>query len=111
MTYTENVVLTSEEFERINRLLALPYFDEMTDEEMREAEAHPHSCEGIFEVTFMDGSEFTYDLCSGGENYFDDMIFSNKYQEEYVLDCDFELDRQIVITDNGNKYIINIITE
>ena len=99
------------EFERINRLLALPYFDEMTDEEMRKAGAHPHRCEGIFAVTFMDGSQFSYDLCSGSENYFDDMLFFNKFGEPYSVECDFELDKQILITDNGNEYIINIILE
>ena len=111
MIYTEDVKLSEEKFNEINRLLSLPYFDEMTDAEMREAGAYPHSSEGIFCIKFEDGSIFSYDLCSGGENYYDDMVFSNTHGEPYVLECDFELDKTIEIEDNGNKYVINIITE
>jgi len=108
MTYVESVSLPTETFDRINKLLALPYFDEMTDDEMRNAEAKDGACEGIFGVTFKDGTSFTYDLCSGSSNYYDNMVFYDKEGYESVFDCDYELDRKIKFDIGENSYVINI---
>ena len=111
MTYVENVSLPAETFDRINKLLALPYFDEMTDNEMRDAGAEDGTYEGIFEVSFEDGTSFSYDLCSGSSNYYDNMVFYDKEGYESVFDCDYELDRKIEFDVGENSYVINIDLE
>ena len=111
MTYVESVSLPTETFDRINKLLALPYFDEMTDDEMRDAGAEDGAYEGIFGMTFEDGASFTYDLCSGGSNYYDNMVLTDKDGYESVFDCDYELDRKIELNVGDSTYIININLE
>lgn len=111
MTYIESVSLPTETFERINKLLALPYFDEMTNDEMKDAGAEDGAYEGIFGVKFEDGTSFSYDLCSGSSNYYDNMVFYDKEGYESVFDCDYELGKTIEFDHNGNFYVINIVLE
>ena len=111
MTYVESVSLPTETFDRIHKLLTLPYFDEMTDNEMRDAGAEDGTYEGVFAVTFEDGTLFTYDLCSGSSNYYDNMVLTDKDGYESVFDCDYELDRKIELNVGNSTYIININLE
>ena len=90
MKYTEIVKISKEEYERVNKLLALSSLEEMTDEELLEAGANTLINETIFDVKFEDGSILTYTLCSGTHNYFDDVVW-NKGDEEIVPECMFEL--------------------
>lgn len=110
MTYRKDVKLMAELFQRINFLLGLD-LDSMTDDELKEADAKTDDTEGIFEVSFKDGSRFTYDLRSGTSNYYDDMVFYDPKGYPTTLECDFELGEEIEFENNGNTYIINIILE
>ena len=92
MTYTAAVKISRAEFDRINRLLAIESLEEMTDEELTNAGANTFHNEGIFYAKFNDGSSITYDLCSGSENYYDNVVFTDKDGYEHVIDCDYVLD-------------------
>ena len=108
MIYSTDIILQTKEYNRINNLLSISDFNELSCREMREIGAKEDTYEGIFEATFDDGGILTYDLCSGNTNYYDNMVFTDVNKESYVLECDFELGNKIEFQVNNNKYIINI---
>ena len=111
MTYVTSVEIPAWKYQRINQLLSLPDFKEMTDKELRDVGAREDSVEGVFGVKFKDGSTFTYDLCSGNSNYFDDMIFCDSHGIASELECDYELGDEIEFENEGNTYVIHIIVD
>lgn len=112
MTYTETVKIQASEFERINKLLHIFSLEEMTDEELQEAGANTHHCEGVFTAHFADGSTMNYDLCSGTENYYDDVVWTSPDGgRDVIIDCEFELSDDIEVEIDGNLYIVKIEKE
>ena len=98
------------EYLRINRLLAIQSLSEMSDAQLLEAGANTDYFEGVMYVDFDDGSHLTYDLCSGQENYYDNVVWTNKDgTNEVVLDCSFELS-DIEFEIDGEEYVVHIIT-
>ena len=96
--------------ERINALLDIHCFDEMTDEEMSVLGARKDTYEGGFVVNFEDGSSMTWDLCSGGSNYYDNVIWTSADgEEEVVLDCSYELS-DIEFEVEGENYFVKIVS-
>lgn len=105
------VSISREEFDRINRLLAIPSLEEMTDEELLKQGANTDVCEGIFYVEFDNGATMTIDLCSGQSNYYDNVVWTSSDEtHEVVLDCSYELD-DIEVEIDGELYIVNIEVE
>lgn len=103
--------LPSDEVDRINRLLAIPSLEEMSDEELRNIGATTDGCEGIFTVKFDDGSSLNFDLCCGKHNYWDDVVWTGADSRiDVVLDCEYELD-DIEFEVDGELYIVKIIKE
>lgn len=99
------------EVDRINTLLSLNCFENMTDEEMSAVGAKLDSYEGIFVASFDDGSALTYDLCSGSGNYFDNAIWkSADGKEEVVLDCQNELGSTIEVSKGTEQYVVRVET-
>ena len=105
MTYTETVKISKKEFDRINRLLEIDNMEEMSDEELRAAGANTHHCEGVYSVRFEDGSSMNYDLCSGSENYYDDVVWTSPDgKRDIVLSCAFYMDCMDEEEIDGNVY-------
>lgn len=103
--------LPSDEVDRINRLLAIPSLEDMTDDELRNMGATTDGCEGIFTVDFDDGSSLNFDLCSGRHNYWDDVVWTSADgSRDIVFDCEYELD-DIEFEVDGELYIVKIIVE
>lgn len=108
MTYKKQVVIEPELVERVRRLLDIPSLEEMSDQELLDAGANTDQCEGIFSVTFDDGSTLNYDLCSGQSNYYDDVVWtSSDGRQDVILECSFELD-DIEFDVDGVRYIVTI---
>ena len=106
--YKESMYILPRELERINRLLDIPSFEFMTDLELENAGAEKDAFEGVFGVTFADGSTLTWDLCSGHSNYYDNVVWtSSDCSMERVLDCAYELD-DIEFEAGGATYIVSI---
>lgn len=108
MVHQKTVRLTYDEVRRVNRLLAIPSLEEMTDEELRKKGANTDSCEGIFTVVFDDGSSLNFDLCSGQSNYYDDVVWTNANGcRDVVLECEYKLD-DIEFEVDGEEYVVLI---
>ena len=112
MEYKTEVKISKKEYDRINRLLHIYSLEEMTDEELQEAGANTHHCEGVFTANFADGSTMNYDLCSGTENYYDDVVWTSPDgSRDVIIDCEFELSDDIEVEIDGNLYIVKIEKE
>lgn len=105
------VSISREEFDRINKLLAIPSLEEMTDAELLEQGANTDVYEGIFYVEFDNGATITIDLCSGGSNYYDNVVWTSPDRtNDVTLDCEYELD-DIEVEIDGELYFVNIVKE
>lgn len=105
------VRISSSEFDRINRLLAIESLEEMTAEELLAHGANTDVCEGILYVEFDNGASLSIDLCSGHSNYWDDAVWMSADGEtSVVLDCAYELD-DIEVEIDSELYIVKIIKE
>lgn len=105
------VSITKDEFDRINRLLAIESLEEMTDSELIGQGANTDVCEGIFYVEFDNGTSLSFDLCSGQHNYWDDVVWTNADStKDVVLDCAYELD-DIEVEIENELYIVKVIKE
>ena len=103
------VYIDKDEFDRINRLLAIESLEEMTDSELIEQGANTDVCEGIFYVKFDNGASLNFDLCSGQHNYWDDVVWINADKtRDVILDCEYELD-DIEVEIENELYIVKII--
>lgn len=87
--------ITSDEFSRVNRLLAIESLEDMTDDELLAQGASTHQNEGIYYAEFDDGSSINFDLCSGVHNYWDDVVWTNR-------------DRNIEVEIESELYIVKI---
>lgn len=111
MRHFAHIRIGQEDFDRINRLLAIEDLEDLSDEELLEIGANTDVCEGVFYAEFDDGSSLTFDLCSGQHNYFDDVVWTSADgSRDVVLDCEFELD-DIEFAVNGEEYIVRIHKE
>ena len=109
ITHKETVRITTNEFDRISRLLAIESLEDMSDSELLEQGANTNVCEGIFYVEFDNGSSMNFDLCSGNHNYWDDVVWTSADgNTDVVLDCAYELD-DIEVEIENELYIVNII--
>lgn len=107
--YTAQVRMLGSEIDRINKLLSIESLEEMTDEELSVVGAEKDSCFGVYCAAFEDGSEITFDLCSGQHNYYDDVVWhSQDCTYDVCFDCEYELDNIEVVIE-GNQY--NVIIE
>lgn len=110
MKHTETVKLAKSEIDRIRRLLDIPSLSDLTDDELRDMGGFTDAIEGVFSVRFDDGSTLNYDLCSGHENYFDDVIWTSADgSRDVLLECSFELD-DIEFDVDGETYEVKILT-
>ena len=110
MKHTATVKITKSEQDRINRLLSIPSLSEMTDQELFEAGANTDSSYGVYVVDFDDGSSLFYDLCSGHENYYDDVWWTSANGEhDIVLECSFDIS-DIEFEADGETYEVKILT-
>ncbi len=105
------VHIPSCEIDRINHLLGIDYLEDMSDEELIMHGANTHQNEGIYSVTFDDGSSLNYDLCSDIHNYWDDVVWTNADgSSDLTLDCEYEID-DIEIDIEGETYVVEIIKD
>lgn len=96
------------EYDRVNRLLAIQSLSAMSDTQLLQAGANTDQCEGILYVKFDDGSCLNFDLCSGQENYFDDVVWTSPDgRHDVILECTFELD-DIEFEAMGEEYEVKL---
>lgn len=108
MKHVVSFNINKEEFDRINRLLAIPSLSEMSDRDLIAAGANTDQCEGVLYVAFDDGSSLNYDLCSGQENYFDDVVWTSPDGRlDVCLECAFELS-DIEFEYMGEEYVVKL---
>ena len=109
--HEEVVRISINEFNRINRLLAIDSLEEMTAHELIEQGANTDYCEGIFRVEFDNGASLNFDLCSGQHNYWDDVVWTSADgHKDIVLDCEYELD-DIEVEIDGELYVVKVVKE
>ena len=109
MLHTAVFKMSTDEFDRVNRLLAIPSLSEMSDEQLLDAGANTDWSEGVLFVEFDDGSTLNFDLCSGQENYFDDVIWTSPDgTQDVLLECMFELDDIEFEAPNGEEYAVKL---
>lgn len=103
--------IPASEVDRINRLLAIPSLEDMTDDELLAQGANTDEYEGIFHVEFDNGSSLNFDLCSGQHNYYDDVVWTSADgNRDVILDCEYELD-DIEVEIDSELYVVKIIKE
>lgn len=107
--HKEKVIIPASEYNRINSLLAIISLEEMTDDELLKIGANTDYYEGIFNITFDNGSSLNFDLCSGQHNYWDDVVWTSADgKRDIVFDCEFELGNIEFEVDN-ELYIVEIV--
>lgn len=106
------VSLPQAEFARINRLLSIPSLEGLSAKELEEMGAAKNTCEGIFCAKFDNGSVLNFDLCSGSNNYWDDVVWRSADETtDITFDCDYELTNSIEFEVNGELYVVTIVLE
>ena len=109
MSYSAIVDFSAIEIRRIYRLLEIDSFENLSDKDMREYGVSEHSCEGIWRATFEDGSIMNFDLCSGGNNYWDDITWSNPNGDvDDMIEPDYVFGDVEYTASNKNTYIVHI---
>ena len=106
---TASVALPKDTFERANRLLAIDSLSDMSDEELAATRADTYQSETIFCVGFPDGSEAEYSLCSGSENYRDDVSYytaDGSCSQDFEPEC--ELEKEICFFVGHERYVIHL---
>ena len=100
--------INSVQYDRVNRLLEIPSLSELTDRELYQAGANTNQCELIFEIVFDDTSVLKYYLCSGSENYYDDIVWNSPDGMNVItFECNFELcDIEFTIGEDHYKVVI-----
>lgn len=107
--HKETVYISTSEYDRINRLLDIESFYDMTDDEMEEQGVETDYYEGVFYVKFDNGSFLTWDLCSGTGNYYDNVVWTSADEKNDVtLECTFEFD-DIEFEIDSELYIVKVI--
>lgn len=107
--YTATEKIEQTEFDRINKLLAIESFDNYTDDELEEMGAKRNYQEGVFSIKFEDGAVLTWDLCSGDNNYWDEVNIIKDGKTTTIEDCSYSLDERMEFFADDVYYIINII--
>ena len=94
------------EYERVNRLLSIESLSAMSDQELIDAGANTDQNEGIVSALFDDGSRLEYELCSGQENYYDNVYWvSPDGTQEIYLEPTFDLS-DIEFDVDGEEYCL-----
>ena len=107
--HEETIHIPANEYDRINRLLAIPSLEDMTDNELIAQGANTNVCEGIFCAEFDNGTSLNFDLCSGNHNYWDDVVWTSADgTRDVVLDCEYELG-DIEVEIDGELYIVKVV--
>lgn len=105
------VHIERDEFERINRLLAIDSLEDMTDGELLEIGANTDQSDGVYLAKFDDGSSLSFDLCSGQHNYYDDVVWTSPDgAHNIVLDCEYELG-DIEVEINSELYAVKVVVD
>ncbi len=106
MNYRTVVEIEKKTLERWNFLLSKD-LDNMTDTEKEKYNAKTYDKEGGFYAEFEDGSHITIDLESGGNNYYDEILWHSADGKVVPFDCNFEIGEESeVLETEGNTYII-----
>lgn len=108
MKHVSTFQIPRRQVDRVNRLLSIESLSEMNYIELLENGANTDQCEGIMYVMFDDGSSLNYDLCSGQENYFDDVVWTSPDgTRDVVLECTFELS-DIEFSVDEDTYVVKL---
>lgn len=107
--YIATVKIEESDFNRINKLFEIESFDDYTDEQLEEMGAERDHSECVFSAKFENGAVLTYDFCSGGNNYFDDVSVTKDGETITIEDCSYSLDERMEFYAAGVYYIIHVI--
>ena len=111
MEYKEKFRISVEELKHYNELLQLdldedlPFYDK---DDIERLGAKRNDYIGIATITFKNGNFIAIDIASGDSNYYDSIVlYDEKGNELYVLDCDYKLD-SFEFTYDNDTYIIEM---
>ena len=111
MKHIATIHISNDEIERVNHLLNIESLEDMSDDDLIRQGANTNYDEGIYSVTFDDGSSLNFDLCSGTHNYWDAVVWTSADGNTDVsLECEYELS-DIEVEINGETYIVKIIND
>lgn len=111
MEYKAKFKINGDKLKYYNELLqldleeSLPYYNKQDIERLG---AIKDDYIGIATIEFENNNYITIDLASGDSNYYDNIVlYDEKGNELYVLDCDYNLN-SFEFTYNNDKYIIEM---
>lgn len=111
MEYKEKFRISKNKLNNYNDLLSLdledylPYYNEY---EIERLGARKNDYIEIATITFKNGNFIAIDIASGDSNYYDSIVlYDEKGNELYVLDCDYKLD-SFEFTYNNDTYIVEL---
>lgn len=106
MTYETDIDISIYEKEKWNTLLK-DDIDQLPKKIAEQYNAKKYDCIGGFYAQFGDNSYLTIDLCSGGSNYYDEVIFYSG-SRNYIIDCAYEIaNNDLVFQIEDNTYIVH----
>ena len=120
MRFEKSVQIAKAEIDRVNALLSTGFCSEPTDEELLRMGAKGFFTEGIFCVTFADGSSINFDLCADSYDsictdsfqkvhcFYDQVTWTNADgTREIGLDCAYAVE-DIEVDIDDNTYVVHI---
>lgn len=91
--HTKIVEISKKEVDEINRLLSYEDLESMSDEKKKRLGCKQDYSKYIFGIEFDDGTTLDWWLCSGTNNYYDNVVFTKPFTNTCVnLDCVCKLD-------------------
>lgn len=107
MVYKYYKLVKMDDMERINKLLAIKDLSELNENTSIGAKPHDHI--NLFDVTFENGNTISVEVCSGSQNYYENIVlFDNKNNEIAVLDPNNYIGDEIKLLHRNDTYIIEI---
>lgn len=105
------VHIPSAEYTRVNHLLAIDSFNNMSERELAAQGVTMGHNEGIYLAKFDNGASINFDLCSGPNNYWDDKVWTSPDgSRDVILDCAFELS-DVEVEIESEQYIVKIVID
>lgn len=108
MVYTEDFKIAKDELSRLQALLDIDDLTEVDEEKLDQLQGKQDDFIPLLSTTFKDGSVLTLDICSGSQNYYDNLVIQTA-GGEYAPDCTFEVGGRTEVEVGDNTYVINWI--
>ena len=119
MIYKKEIEFSRALFNWVNNAFCIDDLSKCHPKELEKANYKQFDDVGILEVTFEDGTELRYNLCSGSTNYYDDLVISklvvNEEKEDeykeilYNYSPSDDLPETLEVEADDDTYIVHLI--